>query len=563
MFALALKIVRFLLVILVSIGLLACAEPVQHVSNPATETPSYVTSADNYQQSELNYMPDPLGQIRHLIAQTPALFDPTERQENLDQIWIALLELPTSALQQTAVSASEEVLQGWLTLLQLYQSGHQTPFSLHTDITDWQKQYSWHPTAQLLPTHLRQIVGNLSQSPAKIALVLPLSGQARAYSQAIEQGFSAATRLQTTPPAFQPTTTENSSAAYSDEVFSHPTSMASSLADPAIAPAISSPPNESPPEIKIYDSSSVPLPTLLKQLEQDGITQVVGPLLKPEVAQLSAIDTFLNILALNQPEVLNTSSNICYFSLSPEDEAQEAARRIQAQGKQQPLVLVPKGAFGERIAYAFAQRWRQEGNQTAALVQNFGSHDEMRNAINRGLAINLTGQTLMIEDESNGIRDLHTSPLDNTRVNTQEVDAVYIVATAAEIMLIKPRLDMNNHVNRPALYASSRIHQSAVGRDYRLELEGLEYTDIPLLSGAYPKLEQQLNTQFNQDYMLIRLYAMGMDAWNLANHFAQVQQGYSSQFNGYTGVLSTEQNCVIKRKPSWLRFQGGDVVAVL
>lgn len=58
------------------------------------------------------------------------------------------------------------------------------------------------------------------------------------------------------------------------------------------------------------------------------------------VDQLNTISTPLNILALNQPEQVQNHPNICYFALSPEDEARDAARHIWAQGKRTPLLLI-------------------------------------------------------------------------------------------------------------------------------------------------------------------------------------------------------------------------------
>jgi len=70
------------------------------------------------------------------------------------------------------------------------------------------------------------------------------------------------------------------------------------------------------------------LAALLSQAQQDGATLVVSPLLKENVDKLSGIHTPLNVLALNQPETPHDDPNICYFALSPEDEALDAARHI-------------------------------------------------------------------------------------------------------------------------------------------------------------------------------------------------------------------------------------------
>ncbi|MDN8986015.1 penicillin-binding protein activator, partial [Staphylococcus aureus] len=84
-------------------------------------------------------------------------------------------------------------------------------------------------------------------------------------------------------------------------------------------------------EIKIYDTSSQPLSQVLAQAQQDGATLVVGPLLKNNVDQLASTNSPLNILALNQPENVQNRPNICYFALSPEDEARDAADHIWQQ----------------------------------------------------------------------------------------------------------------------------------------------------------------------------------------------------------------------------------------
>lgn len=46
------------------------------------------------------------------------------------------------------------------------------------------------------------------------------------------------------------------------------------------------------------------------------------------------------------------------------------------------------------------------------------------------------------------------------------------------------------------LYASSRSYQAGSGPDFRLEMDGLQFSDIPLLAGSNPALLQQAAAQF-------------------------------------------------------------------
>lgn len=333
-----------------------------------------------------------------------------------------------------------------------------------------------------------------------------------------------------------------------------------------IAPIV--PPSASNAQIKVYDTSSQPLPALLAQAKQDGATLVVGPLLKENVDQLSTTSTPLNVLALNQPEQVQNNPNICYFALSPENEARDAAKHIWEQGKRSPLILAPRGSLGDRVAKAFAQEWQQLGGSTV-LQQGFGSTGELRQAINGGSGIRMTGQPVSVaaasQPQSVTIAGLTipAPPADAGAVSTSSgnVDAVYIIATPAELTLIKPMIDLaNGSRNGLGLYASSRSYQAGSGPDFRLEMDGLQFSDIPLLAGGNPALLQQAASQFKNDYSLVRLYAMGADAWVLANHFSQMRQIGGFQLNGSTGVLSADSNCVINRKLPWLQYRSGTIV---
>ncbi|MFH4294270.1 penicillin-binding protein activator, partial [Acinetobacter baumannii] len=82
---------------------------------------------------------------------------------------------------------------------------------------------------------------------------------------------------------------------------------------------------------------------------------------------------------------------------------------------------------------------------------------------------------------------------------------------------IKPMIAMRNGSQSGAtLYASSRSAQGTAGPDFRLEMEGLQYSEIPMLAGGNLPLMQQALSAVNNDYSLARMYAMGVDAWSLA-----------------------------------------------
>ncbi|KFK95390.1 MULTISPECIES: penicillin-binding protein activator [unclassified Serratia (in: enterobacteria)] len=509
--------------------------------------------------------------IRAYIAQEP-LLPANARQENLDKTWQALLGLKPADMNSLVINANENVLQGWLDLLRVYQENKQDPALLKAGIKDWQNRYPQNPAAKSLPTQLTQVLNFSQASTSGIALLLPLNGQAKVFADAIQQGFAAAQSgitlsapVQTPPPGNgldqNAAAVANADGAVSPSAPATDAAIAQPVA-PATTPALPTPSANT--QVKVYDTSSQPLPALLAQAQQDGATLVVGPLLKADVDQLASTPTPLNVLALNQPEQPQDSPNICYFALSPEDEARDAARHIWAQQKRLPLLLIPRGALGDRIAKAFAEEWQKQGGQTV-LQQNIGSTTELRQMVNSG-GIRMSGTPVSVAasaPESVTIAGL-TIPAQPSEVPAASgggIDAVYIIATQDQLTLIKPMIDMTtNSRSKPAMFASSRSYQAGAGPDFRLEMEGLQFSDIPLLAGVNPQLQQQVSTQFRNDYSLVRLYAMGMDAWTLSNHFAEMRQLPGFQVSGASGVLSSSPHCVIARKLTWLQYRQGMVV---
>ncbi|WP_336241793.1 penicillin-binding protein activator [Citrobacter freundii] len=439
--------------------------------------------------------------LRALMAQTPLLTTTREKQQNIDETWRVLTAM--SSTLQTA--ADDKSLQGWLTLRRAWSDNRDAPDRLKAAVSAWQARWPQHPAAGMLPAALVNDMNFRPASVRKIALMLPLSGPAARFGRAIQQGFEAEKKV--APPA----SGENS-------------------------------------ELMLYDTTSRPVPQLLAKAQQDGATLVVGPLLKNHVEELLSSNTTLNVLALNLQEHPARRDNVCYFALSPEDEARSAARHIHEQGKHFPLLLLPDSEISERVARAFADEWRKQ-NDGVVLAQRFGSLVKLKAGVKSG--ITLTGSPVAASLDDNG------------SFRRGRVDAVYIIATPEEMGYLKPMIaERNGSQSGAMLYASSRSISGTSGPDYRLDMEGLQFSDIPVLANSNPGLKQLALNATGNDYFLARLFAMGTDAWTLANHYAQLRQTKGVTLKGNTGDLSSSPECAINRELPWFRYLSGRAVSL-
>ena len=298
--------------------------------------------------------------LRALVAQEP-LLGGADKQKNIDATWQALASMTQEQAQALVINADENVLQGWLDLQQMWFNNRSDPKMLKAGITDWQTRYPQNPGAKMLPTQLVNVQNFKPASTSKIALLLPLNGQAAVFGRTIQQGFEAAkngttsvagsavpaqaaqaanvnndvvspsaaetsdlTTAQTpaqgtmqnpvtaptTPPAEAAPATAAPAAQASAETQTAPAPAttaeqpqqqpAQPAAQPAAQPQTVATTSANPgAELKIYDTSSQPLDQVLAQVQQDGASIVVGPLLKNNVEELMKSNTTLNVLALN------------------------------------------------------------------------------------------------------------------------------------------------------------------------------------------------------------------------------------------------------------------------
>lgn len=424
---------------------------------------------------------DVIEAVRARVALDNYLSDTQARQQNNDKIWALLRNANRGMLEHTAVNAGETGLAGWLSLIVSYNQNVSNPSSLPQVLDSWKAKYPSHSAVLLLPTELQNVANFQQTQLNSVALLLPLSGDAKGLGEIIRKGFNDAKG--------------NNNA-----------------------------------KIQVLDSDSAPIDSLLNQAAQQGVQTVVGPLLKPRVDEMLASShiNHLNVLALNSTANVRAVAKVCYYGLSPESEAQSAAERFVRDNVQNAIVFAPQGDFGQRASDAFTQQWRKLTNKEV--------------------------DVRFYNQPQDSVVALQNSSVANG-------SAIYMLGTAEQVSDMKQGIDSSALAGKVALYTSSRSNSPNNGPDFRLAMEGVKFSEIPLIAERDSSEYKLAAKLASNDFSMMRLYAMGSDAWLLANQFNEFRQIPGYKVSGLTGLLSAGANCNVSRELTWLQYSNGSIVS--
>jgi|GEM_PF-683067 len=430
---------------------------------------------------------------------------PSEQHEAIsDQIWANLQRYSSESITQLTTAPEEDILDGWLQLATYSKVLASDIPQLKNSLEHWLEENPDHPAAIYTPKAISDILDMAIIQPKNTALLLPLSGKFDRQAQLIRDGFIMAM-------------------------------MNDQDRDPNAS-------------LTIIDTDADSLQAINNELLAKNIDFVVGPLIKDQIEQLQQIQDSagqsIPMLALNIPDQLVEGSDVCYLTLSPEQEVAQAAKYLAAQGFKYPLILAPQSSYGERVVDAFDEEWAKYSNNKVA-VSLFGDKRQLQRNINSVFGLQESQQNIAQMEALLNI-DLESQPR-----SRRDIDAVYIVASSAELTLIKPFIEVaiNPDTIPPKLYSNSKSNSG--GRQYE-DLTGVTYSDIPLLIHPQPEIEEQMERLWPKDSNgERRLQALGMDAYKLMLELPQMKivEGYT--VSGQTGVLSIDDQCVIQREISW------------
>ena len=446
----------------------------------------------------------PIEAVRVLAEREVWLNDAASILANQRMIWDGLRQTPNTA---ALAPVGDKTIDGWLALAPLVAASGQ---ELRRALLTWRQTYTDHPAAGGLLAELLAAQRGTAW-PAHIALLLPLSSPQRVAALAVRDGFMAAHL------------------------------RGSHGADT---------------NVRVYDTAPGSQQAYLKA-QLDGADFIVGPLLKPEVDQVIAQAGFVPTLALNFATKNGTFLRSFYqFALAPEDEARTIAATAAVSGAKTALAFVPSNARGYQIRDSFRAEFEARGGQLVdasgydPALQDFSkpiasllnvTRSEQRY---RRLAANL-GETVQFEPR-----------------RRQDVDMIFIVADARTARLLVPQLRFYSAGDIPT-YATADIFDPANTRRSP-DLNGLIFADTPALlapDDAVTKVTSEWSSFWPQRASQIRLYGMGIDAYNLIGSL-YAGDSRASLMRGLSGDLTLDDQGRVHRTLPLAQFRSGQPVAI-
>ena len=446
----------------------------------------------------------PLAAIRERIY-IAAWLEEQQAFANQQSIWRLLNDLPRAQTKDTG----EAVLDGWLALLRISKA----PGSLvqqQMSISQWMQQNPAHPAAQQLPEALIKLQQLEAENVNSIALLLPSKDSNQNVVSALRNGFFAA----------------------------HYLAQAN---------------GEHTPTIHIYDSSTLSsMDAFYQQAIADGIELVVGPWEKNLVSQLAGRTQLpITTLALNYADnQQHNPKQLFQYGLAAEDEARVAADRAWADGMRRAAALVPKNAWGERVLAAFSTHWQSLGGELVA-TQHIDRPTELAGQIAELFQLRASEQRAKQLESTLG------SKVAAQPARRQDIDFIFLAATPQQARQIKPTLTFQYAGDVP-IYATSAVN-SGSGEAYP-ELNGLQFSEMPWFIEVDDATRQHITYHWPQALgSMGRFYAMGADAYQLANQLQQLSAIPNSSAVGLTGTLKLSPEQRIERTLYWAQFTNNNI----
>ena len=453
------------------------------------------------------------GRIAEAVAALASIAAPEHRRQALnDRLWRLTAEAsPAQAAELAKQGPAAEI---WALRRAIAQSFSAAEKAERLD--DWLNRHPRHSLATALPEPLARL--RHRPPPARrVGLFIPLNGALAAAGKTVRDGF-----------------------------------ISAYLQDSATVK----------PEVRIYDTAAEPMAALLQASRTAGIEFIVGPLSKTALESLIGLNPRIPVLALNYPKTpmdgypqapmhgdscvgeaaarLKAGGRFAALGLAIEDEAALIAERLQADGRERVMVIRNDRSWAIRGTSRLAGSWPHHLEQ-----HTFGNIRTMTESVGEAL------QVAASQARHDQLAEALGTSLEFLPRARQDIDGIVAFVDHLQARALAPALKFHFTDELP-VYASS---QSVRGARRLGDLEGFQVAELPFRLHPGP-LHQAFSEAFDpQDANLTALFALGIDAYRLLDHWSLLSAG--DPLRGATGTLRLGEDGCIRRTLGWAVVQGG------
>jgi outer membrane PBP1 activator LpoA protein len=338
--------------------------------------------------------------------------------------------------------------------------------------------------------------------PAHLALLLPGDGRYATASDSVRQGFFAA---------------------YLDAGRNH-------------APR---------PTVRVYNSQGTAEGAVkaYQKAVSDGANMIIGPLTRGEVAGVfQQAQLPVPLLALNHPDGRQLpAGDVSEFGLLPETEGAQAADHMVERGIRRAYVVISSDDFARRAAGAFKAELAARGGELAGMATLPSASNSYADAID-GMRVS----------------DSHSISPDTGAQTVSDESGIFISMRPEQARLLIPQLRIAGIII--PVFATSHVYSGKDDVTANSDLNGVEFSDAPWLFNAQPGLPSHDDIAArlpSASGTSARLFAFGMDAWNLVPYLDWLRAHPGSYLPGASGQLTADQFGRIRRVLTWAKFQNG------
>lgn len=279
-------------------------------------------------------------------------------------------------------------------------------------------------------------------------------------------------------------------------------------------------------EVKVYAAPEEPadILTAYQQAVDEGARIVVGPLTRDGVSALAASGLVrVPTLALNIVESSSVPpANLYLFGLQAEAEARQTAQLAATENRRRAITISDSTPLSKRIQQAFTEEWKRLGGSIA--------------------------EQIPFKDDMDALLKLRQDIVDDGET------ILFLALDAPRARMLRPYLD-------PAVptFATSQVFPGKEDTLGNFDLNGIRFVDMPWLLQpdhaavmVYPRPEGSLSVD------LERLYALGIDAFRLAQELLRSEVSGNFTLDGVTGQITLSQNHQFTREPTPAVFHQGE-----